>query len=224
MARLTPRIDAMHTPRPHDLIWLRDPEAFAAEAALPEWADAAWLARAPVVVRRDRASDGRIPVGLRGRLRSQRHAAWIPAAQCARVVTPADIAGGKRWQSHPRRNEVAALRALAQLAPRFDALPWQWGVTGAVGFSLASGIDVLHADSDVDLLVTTAQPLTQAEAQRLGALLETGAEARFDIQVATPYGAFALRERLRTGARVLLKTDTGPILCTDPWEPPWACC
>jgi phosphoribosyl-dephospho-CoA transferase len=214
----------MDAPQPHDLIWLGDPEAFAAQAALPDWAGAAWLARAPVVVRRDRAPDGRIPIGLRGMLRWQRHAAWLPAAQCAKIVTPTDIASQARWHLHPRRAEIPALRTLARLAPWLDALSCEWGVTGAIGFALASGIDVLHAGSDVDLLLVSAQPLTQAEAQALGALLEAGEEARLDIQVATPYGAFALRERLRTGGRVLLKTDTGPVLCTDPWQPRWACC
>ncbi len=214
----------MGAPQPHDLIWLDDPEAFAAQAALPDWAGAAWLARAPAVVRRDRAPDGRIPIGLRGMLRSQRHAAWLPAAQCAKVVTPMDIASQARWRLHPRRAEIPALRTLARLAPWLDTLGCQWGVTGAIGFALASGIDVLHADSDVDLLLASATPLTQAEVQALGALLEAGAEARLDIQVATPYGAFALRERLRTAGRVLLKTDTGPVLCADPWQPPWPCC
>lgn len=214
----------MGAPQPHDLIWLSDPEAFAEQAALPDWASAEWLARVPVVVRRDRAPDGRIPIGLRGTLRPQRHAAWLPAAQCAKIVTPMDIASQARWHLHPRRGEIPALRTLARLAPRLDALSCQWGVTGAVGFALASGIDVLHADSDVDLLLVSARPLAQAEMQALGALLEAGEEARLDIQVATPYGAFALRERLRTGGRVLLKTDAGPVLCADPWQSPWACC
>ena len=38
------------------------------------------------------------------------------------------------------------------------------------------------------------------------------------MQIGTRYGAFALREFLRTQGRVLLKTDTGPLLCDDPWQ------
>ncbi|MCA3206082.1 MAG: malonate decarboxylase holo-ACP synthase, partial [Cupriavidus sp.] len=56
---------------PHDLIWLRDPGAFIAAGDVPDWADADWLAQAPLVVRRDRDTAGRasarIPVGIRGR-------------------------------------------------------------------------------------------------------------------------------------------------------------
>lgn len=214
----------MRMPRPHDLIWLRDPQAFVAEAAAeswPEWADAAWLARAPVVVRRDHDDAGRIPVGLRGVTRAQRYGAWLPAEQCARVVTPGEVARQARWRDHPRRDDIPALRALAHLAPALDERAaegrWFWGLTGAVGFSLASGIDVLHEGSDIDLLLTAPAPLSHDDEQWLAAL--AGDAARLDIQIATPHGGFALAERLRTGGRVLLKTDQGPMLCTDPWHP-----
>lgn len=216
----------MRMPRPHDLIWLRDPQAFVAEAAAeswPEWADAAWLARAPVVVRRDHDDAGRIPVGLRGVTRAQRYGAWLPAEQCARVVTPGEVARQARWRDHPRRDEIPALHALAQISRSLDAHAaaghWHWGLTGAAGFSLASGIDVLHAGSDIDLQITAPAPLSHDDAQWLADLALSAHGVRLDIQIATPYGGFALAERLRTGGRVLLKTDRGPVLCDDPWRP-----
>jgi phosphoribosyl-dephospho-CoA transferase len=98
-----------------------------------------------------------------------------------------------------------------------------WGITGAVGFTLASGIDVLHVQSDIDLLVAAPKPLSQADMEEMDALLNAP-EVRLDIQIATPHGAFALRERLRTRGRVLLKTDAGPVLCNDPWQAPWPRC
>jgi phosphoribosyl-dephospho-CoA transferase len=217
----------MQRPQPHDLIWLRDPAAFVANGALPDWADTDWLAQAPVVVRRDCRAGGRIPVGLRGRQRAQRHAAWIDANQCASVISPFEIAGQGFWRLHPRRDEIPALHALDRVAAQLGTLHLPWGVTGAVGFTLASGIDVLHAESDIDLLITAPEPLTQGVMEEMNALLDTP-EVRLDIQIATPHGAFALRERLRkrgraTG-RVLLKTDAGPILCDDPWQAPWPRC
>lgn len=57
----------------------------------------------------------------------------------------------------------------------------------------------------------------------LGAMLGTS-PVPLDVQIATPVGAFALREWLRTRGRVLLKTDTGPILCNDPWQATWPHC
>jgi len=217
------------TARPHDLIWLRDPAAFLAGGGLPDWVDADWLARAPVVVRRDRAAhdDGagtaRIPVGIRGQDRSQRHAAWIAADQCATLVSPFDIAREGFWRLHPRRETVPALHALDRVAAQLGTQPCRWGVTGAVGFTLASGIDVLHAGSDIDLLLMAPAPLTPATLDTLRALIDTDT-VRLDIQVATPHGAFALRERLRTQGRVLLKTDTGPVLTADPWQAPCRAC
>ena len=210
---------AIPTLRPHDLIWVDDPQAFAAQAALPAWADAAWLARAPVVVRRDRRGMDEIPVGLRGTTRAQRHGTWLPATQCARVITPEAVARQARWRRQRRRGELPALQVLGRLAARLDDSGWQWGVTGAVGFSLASGIDVMHAASDIDLLITAPVTLSDGDECWLRALAAVAGDVRLDIQIATPCGAFALAERLRTGGRVLLKTDRGPRLCDDPWCP-----
>lgn len=206
---------------PHDLLWLVDPPAFAGANALPAWAGAEWLARAPLVVRRDRIDAGRIPVGLRGTTRAQRHAAWLPRAQVARVVTPGMIARQARWRDHPRRLALPALTVLARVAPLLDEAQVNWGVTGGAGFTLASGIDVLHPGSDLDLLVTAGMPLAPQTERLLVALLDgQPGDARIDIQVSTPAGAFALRERARTGGRVLLRTANGPVLCEDPWHPP----
>ncbi|MCA3184997.1 MULTISPECIES: malonate decarboxylase holo-ACP synthase [unclassified Cupriavidus] len=212
---------------PHDLIWLRDPGAFIAAGDVPDWADADWLAQAPLVVRRDRDTAGRasarIPVGIRGRTRAERHAGWIDADQCATVVSPFDIAREGFWRLHPRRDAIPALHTLDPIARQLGALPYRWGVTGAVGFTLASGIDVLHAGSDIDLLLDAPAPLSAATLAALQSLIDTDA-VRLDIQVATPRGAFALRERLRTHGRVLLKTDSGPVLTEDPWRAPCQPC
>ena len=209
--------------QPHDLIWLRDPAAFIAAGDVPDWADADWLAQAPLVVRRDRDASGRIPVGIRGRQRAQRHATWIKAGQCATLVSPFDIAREGFWRLHPRRDEIPALHALDPIARQLAALPHRWGVTGAVGFTLASGIDVLHAGSDIDLVLQSPEPLSPQTLAALQALVDTDT-VRLDIQISTPHGAFALRERLRTQGRVLLKTDAGPVLCDDPWQPPCQPC
>lgn len=214
--------------QPHDLIWLHDPAALLAAGGLPDWADADWLAQAPVVVRRDRDTApgvsrhhaARIPVGIRGRQRAQRHATWIDAAQCATVVSPFDIAREGYWRLHPRRDEIPALHALDRIAAQLRTLPSAWGITGAVGFTLASGIDVLHAGSDIDLLMLAPEPLPPASTAILRALVACDDPVRLDIQIATPSGAFALREWLRTGGRVLLKTDTGPVMRDNPWQAP----
>ena len=94
--------------------------------------------------------------------------------------------------------------------------PWTWGVTGSTGYALATGIPVIHAASDLDLLIRAPEPLTRDALQRWQQQL-TGALCRADTQVETPEGAFALAEWLRDG-KTLLKTRHGPRLVVDPWR------
>jgi phosphoribosyl-dephospho-CoA transferase len=206
--------------RPHDLLWLADPTALRMAGARPAWATPQWLAVTPVVVRRAASGEpGQLPVGLRGATRSERCAAQVPAAQVLRVRTPEEVvAGWLRRGSHLER-QLPCLQTLAALAPALNALPIAWGVTGSVGFTLASGFDVLRQDSDLDLLVRAPSPANAAMLHRIAALTN-GNAARVDVQVETSTGAFALQEWLRTGGPVLLKTAHGPALCDDPWHSP----
>ena len=213
------------THRPHDLLWLADAASLVCDDALPAWASSAWLAQAPLVVRRalPRAAH-LLPVGLRGRARHQRCAAWLPAAQVQRAVSPEAVLHG--WQRDGGAQRAAqrglplpaALQALDELARAWHALPLAWGVTGSVGFTLASGIAVLRDSSDLDLLVRTPAATDAPLLRALAPALQRCA-ARVDVQVETPVGAFALLEWLRTGGAVLLKTDHGPLLSDDAWRP-----
>jgi hypothetical protein len=42
-----------------------------------------------------------------------------------------------------------------------QAWPWTWGITGSTGYALATGIPVIHADSDLDLLIRAPQPISR---------------------------------------------------------------
>ena len=55
-------------------------------------------------------------------------------------------------------------------------------MTGSVGFTLASGFDVLRPDSDLDLLVR-APFADDADALLAVAALLRGSDARIDVQV-----------------------------------------
>ncbi len=197
--------------RPHDLLWATAAQAL---GPIPEWATAEWLARAPVVVRRETIIAGRIPVGLRGKTRSERHAAYLQDDAVARWVTPEMLTGAVG--SHTV-GDVAALATLATLAPLLDATGLRWGPTGGVGFALASGLPVLRADSDLDLVVRAPLPLSAEVTQDLRALTDV-ATCRLDLQVDTGHGAFSFAEWRAGHRRVLLKTDIGPFLTDDPWN------
>lgn len=191
----------------HDLLWGMTPAHLPADA--PAWVRDALSAGHPVVVRRALAGPGYVAVGVRGRLREQRFAAVMPLVAVQRRVVPQDL----RSAVSPR--DLPALRALDQLRP---VLAQQdWGVTGSAGFELASGIEALHAQSDLDLMLRTPEPLERNAARDLLALLDS-AECVVDLQLQTPFGAVALREWAGESRRVLLKTTHGAHLVLDPWQ------
>ncbi|WP_215409201.1 malonate decarboxylase holo-ACP synthase [Janthinobacterium sp. JC611] len=203
--------------RAHDLLWA---SCLPEDATLPAWADAAWLRAAPLVVRRASATLGRIPVGLRGMLRSERHACEVDAAAVVRRVTPEALA--RLARTPPPGFDCTALDALRQVAPLLDATGWAWGPTGGVGFALASGLPVLRADSDLDLVLRIAAPPDGAQAEALRAIAASVTSritaCRLDLQIDTGHGGFAYAEWAAGRGRVLLKTERGPVLTAAPWE------
>lgn len=197
----------MNAPRPHDLLWGMPTSALPADA--PLWARVVLAGGQPVVVRRAVCDAGWVAVGVRGQGRAQRLAALMRVGDIQRQQAPEAL-------QRPTQRAWPALQALAWVAPMLDACGLAWGPTGGVGYQIATGIDVLHADSDLDLLVRTPQPLARIQARTLLAML-AAAPCRIDAQLETPGGAVALREWAGFAQRVLLKSPVGPCLCEDPW-------
>ncbi|WP_255252847.1 malonate decarboxylase holo-ACP synthase, partial [Pseudomonas aeruginosa] len=98
-----------------------------------------------------------------------------------------------------------------------NALGLAWGVTGGAGFELASGVAVLHPDSDLDLLLRTPRPFPRDDALRLLQRFEQ-CPCRIDLQLQTPAGGVALREWAEGRSRVLAKGSEAPLLLEDPWR------
>ncbi|OYO28622.1 malonate decarboxylase holo-ACP synthase [Janthinobacterium sp. PC23-8] len=198
----------MHGYRAHDLLWVD------AVTAAPPWASQEWLRQAPLVVRRAATAPYRIPVGMRGQLRSERHACEIEAANILRCVTPEMLAavpfdGGA----------CAALSALRTVAPLLDATGWAWGPTGGVGFALATGLPVLREDSDLDLVLRLPAPPDAAQTEALRTIATAVTTCRLDLQIDTGHGGFAWAEWAAGRSKILLKTNRGPLLTATPWEP-----
>lgn len=203
----------MHGYRAHDLLWLA---AMPAGGALPAWASTAWLRQAPLVVRRATTAPGRLPAGLRGPSRSERHACEIDVASVLRRVTP-EMLSARVAAMPPDTTQYAALAALRTVAPLLDATGWAWGPTGGVGFALASSLPVLRAGSDLDLVLRLDAPPDAAQTQALRAIAAAVTNCRFDLQIDTGHGGFAYAEWAAGRSKILLKTDQGPLLTATPW-------
>lgn len=200
----------VNLPLVHDLLWGMTPAQLAADA--PQWAIESLAAGQPVVVRRAVSAEGWVAVGVRGVLREQRLAAFMALEAIVRRVSPEALC------HVDCERDLPAMRALNQLRPMLDDCGWVWGVSGSVGFELASGFVAMHAASDLDLILRTPQLITRNQARKLVERFDQ-AVCRVDMQLQTPFGAVALREWASGSARVLLKNQHQACLVVDPWNP-----
>ncbi|WP_336356890.1 malonate decarboxylase holo-ACP synthase [Pseudomonas granadensis] len=200
----------VNMPLAHDLLWGMTPAQLPADA--PQWAVDSLVAGQPVVVRRALSDEGLIAVGVRGLLREQRLAVFMRVDSIVRRVSPEALCHVDSSRDLP------VMQALRQLRPMLDDCGWVWGVSGSVGFELASGFAAMHAASDLDLILRAAQPITRHQARELVAFFDRAA-CRVDMQLQTPFGAVALREWASASARVLLKNAQQAQLVVDPWQP-----
>lgn len=199
------------TNTPHDLIWIRTAEVI--EGDLPDWVASQWRRALPLVVRRDQDQHGRLPVGVRGLRRDQRAAGWVAPEHVIRTLSPEALSVTERLLASPFVSQPPVQAAIQLAQQRWW---WAWGITGSVGYALATEVPVLHNDSDLDLLIRCSEPVAEQELMRWQQFVSQ-LPCRVDTQVEVPQGAFALNEWLRDG-RVLLKTNAGPRITTQPWS------
>ena len=200
----------VNLPLAHDLLWGMTPAQLPADA--PQWAIESLAAGQPVVVRRAVSAEGWVAVGIRGVLREQRLAAFMPVDSIACRVSPEALCHVEYERDLP------VMQALKRLRPMLDDCGWVWGISGSVGFELASGFVAMHEASDLDLILRTPQMITRNQARKLVAVFDQ-AVCRVDMQLQTPFGAVALREWAGGSARVLLKNAHQACLVADPWNP-----
>lgn len=197
--------------QPHDLLWGMPVAALPADA--PAWVVEVVSMGHPLVVRRAQVDEGLVAVGVRGRSRDQRFAAVMKLSDITRWVRPEQLVAAV----DKAETDWPALRALKQIRPVLDAVGLPWGIAGSAGFELATGIKVLHQDSDLDLILRVDSFFTRERAAELVEALE-GAICRIDLQLQTPFGAVALREWAGSARQVLLKADDGARLVSNPWQ------
>jgi phosphoribosyl-dephospho-CoA transferase len=211
---------AHDSPAVHALLRVARVDALTWELPRPDWGRAS-LQRAPwVVVRRCARRVGLWPVGVRGALREQRAAAWLPDFAVQECITPQQLAARLAWRQHPVNAANRAVTVLDEVATILAAHghAGHWGPAGSVGFELASAVPCTSAHSDLDLVLTADQPIARAEAAALHADLSQ-LPVRIDLLLETPHGAVALSEYIAAGRSMLLRCAQGPRLVCDPWCP-----
>lgn len=179
----------------------------------PSWVEQA-LMRAPwVVMRRECPTDATVPVGVRGAQRHERFAAWLPRSEILERITPESLVQRRAWVAAARRERIAALAVLDEVAEilRAHGLDEVWGPAGSVGFELATGYPAAHSNSDLDLAVQLpAVPCVALTRSLHGQLAKLA--ARCDVLLETPAGALALAEHAQGHGSFVLRTPQGPCL------------
>jgi len=201
----------------HALLQISQPQALSWEEAgrdamAPDWTTDALRRQPFVVVRRNSRRPGWLPVGIRGNLRSQRAAAWLPVDAVRTCVTPRMLAAQRGW-----RNVDCMQSAAIAVLDRVEAIvtthgfAGAWGPGGSVGAELASGVVCTHAGSDLDLLLYADAVLDKTSAGALHAQLSQ-LPVRVDTLLEMPQGGVALADLAGDADRVLLRTAQGPRL------------
>ncbi|KAF1297812.1 malonate decarboxylase holo-[acyl-carrier-protein] synthase [Enterococcus sp. JM4C] len=192
----------------HDIVQFQKTEAL--QVDWPDW----FCETDPLyaTVRRGTATQNKLPVGLRGKERSQRFAFELPQEAVTAVIHPWQLTEKESF----RKTEIAQYPVYLAFQQAKKILKGsKWGVGGSLGFELATGFPTVKETSDFDLLIYTKEladlPLTVIQ-QNLEYFHQV------DTQIITEKGGFALKEYLRNhGKKLLLKTITGPVLTDELW-------
>jgi len=195
----------------HDLLNIRGLEAFQEGAPFPDWAKKSILQTPWVVVRRGRLLCGRFPVGIRGKGRGLRFAAWVHPNDIIQIVAPSDLVDPARWKTYYPASQPPPLKSMLSIKTLMHDKGVRWGPVGSLGFELATGAPTLDTDSDLDLVIDAPVPIAVEAARSLLLEMETLSCVRLDVQMLTPTGGVALKEYC-IKENVMVKTALAPVL------------
>jgi len=193
----------------HDLLWGMTADCLADDA--PLWVKEVLLRGDPVVVRRAIAPVDQVAVGVRGKFRHQRYAMQMPRSAITKQLKPEALTHVNTQQFE---HLAERLQSISNIMKSFSGC---WGYTGSFGFELATGIETVTQQSDIDLLIRAEQPFAKKQAIEL---LENFQQAglNVDIQLQLPQGGLALKEWAGNSGKVLLKRSDGAVLVENPWN------
>jgi phosphoribosyl-dephospho-CoA transferase len=167
-----------------------------------------------VVVRRGVITENWVPIGIRGRERAQRWAAWYPRYAIQEIIKPMDLLS----QVNTVNDQPPVRRGLRTLMKAWKWLTYPWGPAGSLGFEVATGKPTTTPQSDLDVVIYADAPLSRRDAQRLLTSADD-LEVEIDIRVETPTCGFSLTEYATSPTKtILLRTASGPLLGDNPWK------
>ncbi|MCV3763940.1 malonate decarboxylase holo-ACP synthase [Companilactobacillus farciminis] len=200
---------------PHDLLKISSINDLITDG-LPKWAQDIFPDSLTVVVRRSEIVDAKIPVGIRGIKREQRFAAFVLDSNVKEVITPYQLVSEESWKNiSDERKMLPAVKALPAVAKILQE--YKWGISGSVGFELATGTNSAKMTSDLDLVWKPNSPIIRKDAKSLlKKLNQFGVHA--DLQVIQGNNGFSLEEYSQSKSTIMMKTLSDPILVKDPWN------
>lgn len=199
---------------PHDLIQISSPMELINNDQ-PKWVQEIFPKSLTVVVRRSPFVEEWIPVGIRGIKREQRFATYVSTSAIQKVITPYQLVREGSWVDlGAERKKLPAMSALPGISKILSG--YNWGISGSVGFELATRTNTAKVTSDLDLIWKVEKPISKSSAQALLKKLNMfGVHA--DLQVIQGTNGFSLEEYANSRSTIMVKTLKEPILVHDPW-------
>lgn len=200
----------------HTLLKVRKPENMILKSSADDWVEEVMKKSTYVIVRRGEQEKS-IPVGIRGFNKSQRMAAVIDFNNWSKKFTPQDAVNTFK-QTNNARFSLPAFQLLGKLIPILSS--YDWGVGGSLEYELATGLETVTENSDVDIIMTRPiHKMSVLEAKELVNELHSISPVHADIQIVKDDIGFSLEEYAQDrNNEIMVKTNQGPKLVYDPWE------
>ena len=194
----------------HDLIQIKKGQQAVFDRELPFWVQETLKESNWAVVRRGIGTSG-IPVGIRGELKTQRFACELARDAVGKTVKPdqllRDVFNGRIYNPLWEK-ELAPLKRIVWDQENNWKGILRVGVTGSVGYELATGIPVTTEKSDIDLLIYVEERFSRSEAKRLLQFLKD-MERRTDAVLKMEKGWISLEEYVSEASQILVKSIDG---------------
>lgn len=203
---------------PHDLLTFNHKNDFeSTKNPLPNWAKDFLRQAKIVVVRRGKIKEDKIPVGLRGQQKSQRLAGFLSKTAIVKQYHPDYFIRHGSWQKLTQeRQSLLAFKALKKIIPLMKN--FKWGISGSLAYEMATGIKMVHENSDLDIIAWKVNKISVNKAKELLHSLNQF-QVHADVQIVNGQRGFALEEyAMNRDAEILVKTEKGPMLSKDPWQ------